>query len=230
MINRSFLVSSVSFFLVCVEILSFNPLSAWGNTEDNIGIQPLQQRKEQSIQELLPPFVSPLFGPQEIEHFLERLEGNPPNWTQQHHTDITEQSERLFQLNRLRDAARLSKNEMLAQPIAFLWTGTLRQYLPEYQGFSLALGPVHTHTSWGTIRFKVLNLPDFLIGTATPDIQKELLARQKLGEHIEIAIVCIGTLIPEESVIYAFSHDTPQEGMILPVVSVQRLLYVLEIP
>ncbi len=206
----------------------FSPFPAWSQTKDSIGIQPLQKIREMPIHKLIPPSVSPLFSAHEMEHFLQRLEGTPPNWTQQHHADITKQSENLFQFNRQRDAARRTKKEILAQPIAFLWTGILRQFLPEYEGFSLALGPKLTATSWGTIRFKPGILPDYLIAIPTSETRKELLIRQQQGEQIEITIVCIGTLIPEESVIYAFSHDSPHEGMILPVVSIQRLLYVLQ--
>jgi hypothetical protein len=41
-------------------------------------------------------------------------------------------------------------------------------------------------------------------------------------------VLCIGALVPNESLIYGFSHDGHQEGMILPVVSVQNILYILK--
>jgi hypothetical protein len=156
------------------------------------------------------------------------LESVPPNWTQLRHSDITQQSERLFQFNRQRDKARAAKNAILEKPITFLWAGILRQYLPEYQGFSIALGPELNHTSWGIIRFKPIDLPDYLVAVPSIDLRKELLVRQKQGEHIEIMVLCIGAVVPDESLIYGFSHDGHQEGMILPVVSVQNILYILK--
>jgi hypothetical protein len=204
---------SIGIFLFLVLWPSFTWLSnAYSQTDSNNGIQPLQ----------------PLILSKEIEQFLQKLESAPPNWTQLRHSDITQQSERLFQFNRQRDKARAAKNAILEKPVAFLWEGILRQYLPEYQGFSLALGPELTNTSWGTIRFKPIALPDYLVAVPSLDLRKELLARQKKGEHMEIMVLCIGTLVPDESLIYGFSHEDHQEGMILPVVSVQNIVYILK--
>lgn len=210
---------------------SFQGLSTvYSQTHSPNGVQPLLEREAQTLQSLIPPSIRPLVFAQEIEQFLQQLEGQPPDWTQLHHADMTEQSERLFQLNRQRDEARTTKKALLLQPIAFLWAGILRQYLPEYQGFSLALGPELTTTSWGIIRFKPIDLPDYLVTIPSPILREQLLARQQQGEKIEIIVVFMGTLISDESLIYAFSHDGHQEGMILPVVSVQSLLYFLKSP
>ena len=200
----------------------------YSQTDSNKGVQPLLELDGQSIHDLIPASSQPLILSKEIEQFLLKLESVPPNWTQLRHSDITQQSERLFQLNRQRDKARAAKNALLEKPIAFLWAGILRQYLPAYQGFSLALGPELTNTSWGIIRFKPIDLPDYLVAVPSLVLGKELLVRQKQGERIEIVVICIGTLVPDESLIYGFSHDGHQKGMILPVVSVQNILYILK--
>ena len=202
--------------------------NVYGQTDILSGIQPLLELGDQSVETLIPGYLRPLVDVKAMEAFLQELEGMPPAWTQLRHSDLTEQSERLFQLNRQRDEARTAQHSLLRQPIAFLWSGMLRQYLPEYQGFSLALGPELTRTSWGIIRFKPRDLPDYLIAVPSPALRKELLARQQAGEHIEIIVVFIGTLIPDESLIYAFSHDDHQEGMILPVVFIQNIMYILK--
>ena len=220
---------SIGIFLFFVFWPPFPWLSnVFSQTDGNYGVQPLLELGGQPIHDLIPASIQPLILSGEIEQFLQKLEGVPPNWTQLRHSDITQQSERLFQFNRQRDKARAAKNAILEKPIAFLWAGILRHYLPEYQGFSLALGPELIHTSWGIIRFKPINLPDYLVATPSLDVRKQLLPRQERGELIEIVVVCIGTLVPDESLIYGFSHDGHQKGMILPVVSVQNILYILK--
>ena len=227
MIRRVF--PSIGIFLFFVFWLPFTWLSnVYSQTDSNNGVQPLLELDGQTIHSLIPASIQPLILSQEIEQFLQNLESTPPDWTQLRHSDITQQSERLFQFNRQRDKARAAKNAILEKPIAFLWAGILRQYLPEYQGFSLALGPELTHTSWGIVRFKPINLPDYLVATPSLDVRKQLLTQQEQGEVIEIVVVCIGTLVPDESLIYGFSHDGHHKGMILPVVSVQNILYILK--
>jgi len=223
------IIPSIGFFLFLVSWLPFPcALNAYSQTDSHNGIQPLLELDGQSIHDLIPASIQPLILSREIEQFLQKLESVPPHWTQLRHSDITQQSEHLFQFNRERDKARAAKHAILKQPIAFLWAGILRHYLPEYQGFSIALGPELTTTSWGTIRFKPIDLPDYLVAVPGIDLRKELLVRQKHGEQIEIMVLCIGALVPNESLIYGFSHDGHQEGMILPVVSVQNILYILK--
>jgi hypothetical protein len=194
------------------------------------GIQPLIQLEHRPLYQLIPLNIRPLLLPQEQEQFLQELEGLPPDWHTLQNLDHTEQSERLFQLNRERDEARLVHKNILQQPIAFLWSGILRQYLPEYQGFSVALGPELTYTSWGIVRFKPMGLPDYLVAIPSLESAGQLLVRQQKGEQIEIGIIFIGTLVTDESLIYGFSHDGREEGMILPVVQIQDIRYFLNIP
>ena len=209
--------------------VSFLGLSkAHGQNEQTNGIQPLLELKKASIHSLIPTGIRPLIFPNEIEQFLQKLEGLPPNWSRLRHTDITEQSERLFHFNRQRDSVRMAEITSLEQPVAFIWSGLLRHYIPDSEGFLVALGPEFTNTSWGIIRFKAIDLPDDLVAIPSVDLRHQFLAHQKNGRNIEIVVVCIGTLIPDESLIYGFSHDGHQEGMILPVVSVQSLIYVFK--
>ena len=204
------------------------PSYAYSQPDSNQGIQPLLELDGQDIHSLIPKKVHPLILSQEIEQYLQKLEDTPPDWTKLRHHDITEQSERLFQINRARDAARLAKDLLRQQPVAFVWAGLLRQYVPKFNGFSLALGPELIQTSWGIIRFKPIDLPDYLVAIPSMDLLNQLLVRQKDGEQIDIIVLCIGTLIADESLIYGFSHDGDQRGMILPVVSVQKIMYLFK--
>ncbi len=204
------------------------PSHVHSQSEINNGVQPLLELDGQSVQDFIPTSIKPLILSHDIEHLLRTLEHEPPDWTQLQHPDMTEQSERLFQFNRERDQARSDAYALTEQPIAFLWVGILRQYLPKYEGFSLALGPKLTKSSWGIIRFKPINLPDYLVAVPSPTLREHLLNRQKQGEQLEVIVVCIGTLVPDESLIYAFSHDDHKDGMILPVVSIQSMMYFMK--
>ena len=194
------------------------------------GIQPLVNLEQQPLHQLIPMNIRPLLLPQEQEQFLQELEGRPPNWQAFLDLDLPEQSERLFQLNRARDEARLTHQNTLQQPIAFLWAGLLRRYLPEYHGFLVALGPEFTSTSWGIIRFKPMGLPDDLVAVPSPESAKQLLVRQQNGEPIEIGVLFFGTLVADEALIYSFSHDQKEDGMIMPVVQIEDVRYFLSTP
>lgn len=222
------IIPSIRLLLCLVFWSSFHGISNAYQPDTNTGIQPLVELEQQFIIDFIPPSIQPLVSSKEIERFLRNLEIEPPDWTQLHHADITEQSERISQFNRQRDRARSTKNTLKEEPIAFLWEGILRRYLPEYQGFSVALGPKLTNSSWGIIRFKPINLPDYLVAIPSLDLRKQLLIRQKQEEQLEIIVIFIGTLVPDESLIYGFSHDGHQKGMIMPVVSVQKMLYILK--
>lgn len=198
------------------------------------GIQPLipleARTLHEALHEMIPKKVRPLLLPQELEHFLQELEGGPPDWAALQDKDHTQQSEHLFQLNRSRDEARGIHKDLLQQPLAFVWSGMLRKYLPEYQGFSVALGPEFTTTSWGVVRFKPMGLPDYLVAIPSPEVKGQLLMQQKQGKQIDIIVVWIGRLAPEESLIYDFSHEEEGEGMVMPVVLIQDVKYFLKFP
>jgi hypothetical protein len=216
--------------LINIGVVLHAPDPASGQPPMANGIQPLIQLERQTLHQLIPMNTRPLLLPQEQEHFLQELDGLPPDWHTLQHPDQAEQSERLFRLNRERDDARLAHKNLLQQPIAFLWSGILRQYLHEHQGFSVALGPELTSTSWGIVRFKPIGLPDYLVAVPSLASAKNLLARQQHGEQIEIGVLFIGTLITDESLIYGFSHDGNKEGMILPVVQIQGVKYFIKTP
>lgn len=198
------------------------------------GIQPLIPLKErtlhEALHEMIPKKVRLLLLPQELENFLQELEGRPPDWAALQDPDHTKQSENLFQLNRTRDEARGIHEDLLQQPLAFVWSGILRKYVPEYQGFSVALGPEFTMTSWGVVRFKPMGLPDYLVAIPSPELADQLLMQQKQGKQLDIIVVWVGRLVPEESLIYGFSHEEEGVGMVMPVVLIQDVKYFLPIP
>ncbi len=216
-------------FILIILVFSFCSSSVLSQTTPGPGIQPLLRPVNQPLHTLIPASIHPLILPREIEVFLKKLESTPPDWTHLRHHDLAVQSERLLQFNRQRDTARM-RSQLIQQPIAFVWSGLIRQYLPKFNGFSVALGPEYIRTSWGLIRFKPQEIPDYLVAVPPKDLREELLSRQEHGENIEIKVICIGSLISNESLIYAFSHDDPQDGMILPVVSIESLMYMLKDP
>lgn len=227
-ILQTLLCESLALLILWGGLLS--PAWADGHPQKANGIQPLIEWNQPSLHQLVPRNIRPLLLPQEQEQFLQELEGGPPDWRSLQSRDHTVQSERLFQLNRERDQARLVHKQILQEPVAFLWSGLLRKYLPEYHGFSVALGPVLTSTSWGIVRFKPMELPDYLVAIPSEEATSQILRRQQGGEQIEIGVMFMGTLIPDESLMYAFSHDDQEDGMILPVVHIQRVQYVLQHP
>jgi hypothetical protein len=205
------------------------PAPANGQPSKANGIQPLiQLERHLTPHQLIPQHIRPLLLPHEQEQFLQELEGIPPDWTSLQNPDHTTQSERLYQLNRERDKIRLAHTDMLQQPIAFLWSGILRHYLSDFEGFSVALGPELTSTSWGIVRFKPVGLPDYLVAIPARELSRQILTRQETGQQIEIGVLFWGTLTTDESLIYDFSHDDKENtGMILPVVHIEGVRYFL---
>jgi hypothetical protein len=210
--------------------IPFGPVPAAGaNRSDALpgGVQPLVVLNGQSPSTILPDGVRPLLTARELEVFLQELDQTPPPWESLQSTDVLEQSERLFQFNRQRDEKRITRGMAPTTPIAFLWSGLLRHYRPELQGYTLALGPEITSTSWGLVRFKPMNIPDFMVVRIPPQLAKRLRTTQPAEDIPQIGILFIGHLIEDESLIYDFSHDGRQEGMILPVVYITDVQYIL---
>jgi hypothetical protein len=50
------------------------------------------------------------------------------------------------------------------------------------------------------------------------------------GKSIDLKVALTGRLIPEESVIYDFSHEQEGQGLIMPVVRVEQVQYLLVEP
>ena len=214
------LLFQIFFVFLVVVALGFKVLG--GNSLS--GIAPLIQLSDKSIYSLIEPDVRPLLIPHELESFLYELESSPPSWQHLHDHEGEETGDRLFTFNRQRDEAR-EDHALLKQRIAFLWSGILRQYLSDHQGFTVAIGPELTSTKWGIVRFKPMGLPNEMVAIPPPALHSCLQTQLNAGEQVEIIILFTGRLIPNESIMYGFSHDNPNQGMILPVVQVDRVQY-----
>ena len=199
---------------------------AWA--DDALGIQPLLRLNPSDLQAQLPPDIHLLIEPAAIERFLTFMDGLPPDWAkvygQGHHDP--ELDERLFKLNRERDAQRQRVHAMPGR-IAFLWSGELSAFDPETGGFRVALGPKFILTRWGVVRFKYEDLPGNLIAVVPADQREALKATIEQGRLAEIDVVMAGRLIPGESIVYDFSHEEEGMGLIMPVVRVDQLLYLI---
>jgi hypothetical protein len=199
-----------------------------GWAEDALGTRPLLMIARKDLHTILPPDSHILIDPHSIEQFLDALDGTPPDWRlvygRGHHDP--DHDERLFTLNRERDANRVG-NPTLMQRITFVWFGELSRYDAEAGGFRVALGPKLTPTRWGVVRFKYENLQGELVAKASATVRGELEQRFVRGESVDITVAMTGRLIPEESVVYDFSHDQEDLGVIMPVVKIERLDYLL---
>jgi len=201
-----------------------------GWAEDAIGTRPLLTIARKDLHTILPPDCHILINPHSIEQFLDALDRSPPDWGlvygHGHHDPALD--ERLFTLNRERDAKR-SGNPVLTQLITFVWFGELSRYDEEAGGFRVALGPKLTPTRWGVVRFKYQydDLQGDLVAKVSAPLRSELKQRLARGESVDITVAVTGRLIPDESVVYDFSHDQAGLGVIMPVVKVERLDYLL---
>jgi len=213
------------------------PLSAFGYSSSTgeygqemppgPGIQRLLAKPQQALNTLVNQGIWPLLQPAILESYLSDLEGSVPDWNALHDQEGQEHGERLFTFNRERDARR-EGHSLLQQPIAFLWSGFLRHYDMKRGGFTIAIGPDYTQTSWGIVRFKPMGIPDDMIALPSPSLRTKYRKALDNKEEIEIAVLFIGRLVPDESIMYAFSHEEPGVGMIMPVVQVERVQYFLK--
>jgi len=195
------------------------------NAEPPSGVQPLHQRHTSQIYSLIKgDSIRPLFTAQEQEAFLHELEKHPPEWDQLHDPPGEEHGTRLFILNRRRDDLR-EGHSLLKQRIAFVWSGILGEYQDKYKGIKVVMGPHPTQTTWGIVRFKPVGLPNEMIAIPPPALLTALKDRITKAESLEIGILFTGTLIPWESIIYGFSHDGLEQGMVMPVVQVDGVRY-----
>ncbi|HSQ49734.1 MAG TPA: hypothetical protein VLL94_00550 [Nitrospiraceae bacterium] len=199
-----------------------------GWAEDTLGTRPLLTIARKDLHTILPPDSRFLIDPHSIEEFLDTLDGIPPDWAliygsghQDPHHD-----ERLFMLNRERDAKRAGK-KALQWTVVFLWSAELSRYDPTTSGFSLAIGPIFTPTRWGVVRFKPEEVPSNLVVIPDSGIRDDLRRQLDTGRKVDIDIVMVGRLIPDESLVYDFSHDEAGVGVIMPVVRIERLEYLL---
>jgi hypothetical protein len=199
-------------------------LTGEGRSGELGGSSALRHLSIDELDSILPPGTAVLTRPTSIDEFLTELDGEPPDWSavygHGHHDPGHD--DRLFALNRERDAKREGKPALLKQ-VAFIWTGALSRYDPVIGGFPVALGPNFTKTRWGMVRFKPEETPGNLsVATDTSQqIHLERLLAQ--GQLVEIDVVMTGRLIPEESIVYDFSHDEEGLGLIMPFVRVEQV-------
>jgi hypothetical protein len=199
-----------------------------GWAEEAIGTRPLLTIVRKDLPSILPPDCHILIDPHPIEQFLDGLDGTPPDWTlvygHGHHDPGLD--ERLFALNRQRDAMRAGK-AALKWKVVFLWSAELSRYDPTTGGFSLAIGPIFTPTRWGVVRFKPEEVPSNLVVIPDPGTRDVLRRQLHAGRKIDIEMAMVGQLIPDESLVYDFSHDEEGLGIIMPVVRIERVEYLL---
>lgn len=218
-------ITASGILVLIVTVMGVLPAAAGNGT---LGGQPLQLLKGNSPHSLVPSSIRPLLTAPELETYLRELEGQPPPWDQLASHDMTEQSERLFQFNRHRDAIRENHPALLQQSVAFVWSGELRHFHEEQQGYTIALGPDIIQTDWGLVRFKPRDIPENMMAGIPADGKEEILETLNSRKTREIGILFIGRLTESESIMYAFSHDGDHAGMILPFVNITDLKYFLK--
>lgn len=199
-----------------------------GWAEDALGTRPLLTIARKDLHTILPRDCHFLIDPHPIEQFLDALDGSPPNWGQVYgrgHHD-SDHDERLFTLNRERDAKRAG-TKALQWTVVFLWSAELSRYDPTTGGFSLAIGPIFTPTRWGVVRFKPEEVPSNLVAIPDPGTRDVLRRQLDAGRKIDVEVAMVGRLIPDESLVYDFSHDEEGVGIIMPVVRIERVEYLL---
>jgi hypothetical protein len=183
----------------------------------------------QDLQSFLPKGTHLLHDHVAIEKFLEALDGSPPNWAELHGKDGARHDEMLFALNRERDRLRAGR-PALSEQITFLWDGVLSSYNPDKAGFRVAVGPEVISTNWGLVRFKPESLYAELVAIPPPDLREPLRARVARGESVKVIVAMTGRLVPDEALIYDFAHEEPGQGMVMPMVRVERIDYLMLVP
>lgn len=216
-----------SFLLLCTVSLPSVP----ARSDDDPGPRPLRTSSLLQLDQLFPSGTHFLVNQGAIESFLAAMEGTPPDWAtvygQGHHDP--DHDERLFNLNRERDAAR-EGNPTLTWRLAFVWTGEVSHFDADTRSYSVAVGPEFTPTSWGLVRFKPEEFPSNLRVRPDKHLADWIDRSLRRHESVQVSIVMAGTLIPTESIIYDFSHEAEGVGLIMPVVKVEQVEVVLVKP
>jgi hypothetical protein len=214
--------------VACVAALALwlTAVDAWSEGVEGPG--PLQFLALDDLHSVLPSSTHLMVHPSAVEQFLTELDVSPPDWATIYghgHYDPGH-DDRLFELNRERDAKRESR-PALSKRLAFSWTGELSGYNPETGGFPVALGPKFMKTSWGMVRFKPEEAPGNLSVTTDPFHREQFQRQIEQGQPVEIDVVMTGVLIQPESIVYDFSHDEEGLGLIMPFVHVERVDFVM---
>ena len=214
--------------LSCLFLLSLVLIPDTTRSDDGVRIGPLRAMPLSRLASILPPDTLLLIGRTQIEAFLASLEGTPPDWAtvygDGHHDPGYD--DRLFHLNRERDAAREGK-PALAQRVAFVWPGELSRSDARNKGYAVPLGPELNATSWGIVRFKPEDVPSNLRAIPDMPLTREINERLSAHDTVKVLTVMTGVLIPSESIIYDFSHDAEGVGMIMPVVRLEQVDFLL---
>jgi len=195
---------------------------------EDTNVHGLRRVSPESLSAMLPHETRLLVDPASIERWLKELDGHPPDWKAVYgggHHD-PDHDERLFALNRERDAKR-DGNPTLSHVVTFVWLGELSPYDVRAGGFPVALGPKFTSTAWGVVRFKPEEVPSNLVVVADAMLRETLQGEIERLQHVEIEVAMTGRLIPEESLVYDFSHDEAGLGLIMPFVRVERVDFLL---
>jgi hypothetical protein len=213
--------------LLLLPFLLLFPASA--RSDDGARIGPLRAMSLSQLGSILPSATVLLIERTQIEAFLASLEGTPPDWAavygRGHHD--SGHDERLFKLNRERDAAREGK-PALNQRVTFVWPGELSRIDVGGEGYAVSLGPELNQTGWGIVRFKPEEVPSNLRTTADKPLAVEVNKRLAAHNTVNVLVVMTGMLIPSESIIYDFSHDAEGVGMIMPVVRLEQVDVLLQ--
>lgn len=209
---------------LCALILGW-PLAGKGEEARLGGLLHLSR---DSLLAALPGDTHLLIDPDSVERFLDDLEGSPPNWAvlygDGHHD--ARYDDRLFAFNRERDAIR-EGHPVLSWTVTFVWSGEMARYDATTGGYPVALGPKFISTRWGLVRFKPEEVPGNLV-LVVNDAHREGLERAlECCRPLEIDVVMTGRLVPEESLVYDFSHDQEGQGVIMPFVRVNRVDFLL---
>lgn len=193
-------------------------------SEDATGLRLLRTIPLAQIDSILSSGTQVLIERSAIEAFLVALEGSPPDWAtvygHGHHDPGHD--ERLFNLNRERDAAR-EGNPVLNWRVAFVWPGELSQFDPKTQSYAVAVGPEFNSTRWGMVRFKAEEFPNNLRVRPGKKLAGRISRSLAKREKTQVFVVMTGALIPSESIIYDFSHEEEGVGLIMPVVRVEQV-------
>ena len=218
-VSRRFQLVSPVLFLLC-----FTLVPSAAQSDDGLRFGPLRALSLSQVSSILPPSTVLLIERAQIETFLASIEGTPPDWAtvygRGHHDP--DHDERLFKLNRERDAAREGK-PALDQLVTFVWSGELSRTDARGEVYAVFLGPELNATSWGIVRFKPEDVPSNLRVVPDPSLALEINKRLTHHNSVDVFVVMTGVLIPSESIIYDFSHDEEGVGMIMPVVRLQQV-------
>ena len=172
-------------FLLCLLCIWGIPAGVYA--QDISGTAPLWTLPLVQIGTRLPTDTRLLIERTAIEAFLAELEGTPPDWAKVYgrgHHD-PDHDERLFNLNRERDAAREGK-PALSRRVAFVWPGELSRFDPESRGYAVSLGPKFNQTSWGVVRFKPEDLPGNLRARPNKKLGAQIARRLAKGKKEKV--------------------------------------------